>query len=316
MGCLFSQMNTEPAYVLQPAPLYNPTNSEMSVCYSQHSITDTNPLLDYSDCYAFHDNTQPLLAAPTVGNFNSAAPIPMPYDILNTTRSLDVIHRDLAYTVRPVIYLHPDEKYFPLSVDDVLPPLYGESDVIDIPSGLVKGSRRFAQIPVYYHCYRFNKRVITDDRIHPPGSLLAIHYGFFYPTSGPYEALGVKVGGHPGDFEHITALIDIIDAQHSELVGVFFAAHNSEGVLVHARHIEIEGSRIVVYSAKGSHASFSKAGRFHRAKTAYILADHTAAGAKWDSRVMLSMEEAKWAAFKGVIGNQKIFMQQSWYEDI
>lgn len=102
--------------------------------------------------------------------------------------------------------------------------------------------------------YAVAKDVVEDD-----GSLEAIeiNYIIFFAYNGPYNIVGEKVGGHVGDFEHVTMRL----CPNGGLQGVYFNAHrNVDGNWVPAKGVKMVDGRPYVYISKNSHGCYPSAG--------------------------------------------------------
>lgn len=120
------------------------------------------------------------------------------------------------------------------------------------------------------------------------GDLLEINYMMCYAYNGAHTigpaCLGIRLGAHDGDWEHITVRCDLATGT---LIAVYFSAHrNGDGVWVNAEQLAIdkETGRIAVDIARDGHGCYAKPGTSLRI---FGLAnDQTAAtGLKWQPSV-------------------------------
>ena len=176
----------------------------------------------------------------------------------------------------PMIYLHPDERYMPATVDWYLQNVELSSDgsgsysgppvdVTNLPTaspaaylkvrsnntGSVYPGQLSAHTPVpAYAAFRKSK---------DGSGAYEIDYWFFYAFNGPayicvegdcHEA--PPVGTHQGDWEHITVRIN----EDGSLIAVYYAQH-SWGEWLLADNVPKTGSRqIIGYSAINTHATY------------------------------------------------------------
>nr|XP_043621872.1 uncharacterized protein LOC122593518 [Erigeron canadensis] len=182
----------------------------------------------------------------------------------------------------PILYFHPDEVYFPSSV----------------PWFFKKGAKLFKKgkssngIPIHPHGTNLPQGGTNDGSYWldlPPEDVDDIKHGnlesaqlyihvkpafagtftdidmwFFCPYKGPVAVTltnklktKIKVGKHIGNWEHFTLRISNFNG---ELYSVYFSGH-SGGKWVDASHLKFfKGNKPIVYSAKGSHATFPNAG--------------------------------------------------------
>lgn len=94
----------------------------------------------------------------------------------------------------------------------------------------------------------------------PGRNPLEIQYWFFYPYNGDV-APGPAESGHEGDWEHITVRLK---ENEKEIDQIYYAAHHQEGKWYVAEGNISRDGRPVVYSAKHTHASYPKPGRYDR----------------------------------------------------
>lgn len=202
----------------------------------------------------------------------------------------------------PVIYFHPDEEFFPSSVNwffqngallytrgqesnpvAITPtgsnlPQGGTSDGaywIDLPSDNAAKDRvkqgNLQDASVYIHVKPMLGATFTD---------LAVWV--FYPFNGAAKAkvefltikLG-KIGEHVGDWEHVTLRISNFNG---ELKSVYFSEH-SGGTWMSASGLEFQnGNKPVVYSSWHGHAAYPKAGDFLQGSKSIGIRNDTGKG--------------------------------------
>lgn len=218
---------------------------------------------------------------------------------------------------KPVIYLHSEEKYYPILAEDYFlhseTSMHEENGAVLIPPGEMSmeeiydlnntGKKRTN----FYFEIPYSVRWGSDPAFHTDknGNLkmpiyaiayvkeregvpkIYVHYMFLYGHNGGYRPLKVnlmKLGEHKADLEHITIEID---QKTKKLERLFLAAHGREGVWMEADHkdLEYEGNtHPVVYSAKGSHATYPRAGVYIRIFG--FANDHTKKAVRWDPDVI------------------------------
>ena len=138
-------------------------------------------------------------------------------------------------------------------------------------------------IPVFYYLKkkitRFSKR-----------SCYLLSYWFFY---GYNDGWG-KRSNHQGDWEHIT----LVFSRRKKLHGIYMAAHGKP-TFYNKNEIKFNHSHPIIYSAKGSHASYNEVGDFHT-----IGVDKTSDGGyKWKTWLhCLALNKQEWRHFAGAWG--------------
>ncbi|MCP4569687.1 MAG: Vps62-related protein [FCB group bacterium] len=204
--------------------------------------------------------------------------------------------KDILRKFAPVVYFHPQEKYFPDTVERYLQNVRLR---LDIKGGRDKGIRD--RVGKVGNLLKHHERCQHSDGTYPSRYFLEIRksgkkttragcyekakcyarirraphcnykwdilYVFFFPYNG-----NLSVGGaHEGDWEHITIRVDD-DAENIEKI--YYSAHHHEGKWIYSHGqdnkdgFKLEKDEIVpiathpiVYSAKDSHASYPSPGR-------------------------------------------------------
>jgi hypothetical protein len=203
----------------------------------------------------------------------------------------------------PEVRFHPEERYFPSSVDwflersemhlevagdaDLPTLAHGEVAPAVIPAMNIEGTRSDGDDPSRYFLQITNDADERQTRQGDIGSAETyahfrkaadgskgydIQYWFFFPYSGPL--MGGPVGGaHEGDWEHITVRLD----DDLETVRqVYYAAHDAEGRWVRPSQMRFKNdTHPVVYIARFGHAAYPRPGLKPRGM---LPADHTAGG--------------------------------------
>lgn len=212
----------------------------------------------------------------------------------------------------PVIYLHPDEWFYPSSPIDYLNKagLYSKDDLTLIPEGKVTESLLIThgtKREHYLHhpdkkgnlnaarCFAFPRK--THD-----GTAIDISYWIFYEFNGAPEILGVPynpengIGHHYGDWEHLTVRATLDGAN---IIGIHYAAHGKDEGTWHWGQVNnpeksyikndktykrYSGYRLnkkgqpIAFSAKFTHALYNRAGTIPREITKQFSNDVTGYG--------------------------------------
>lgn len=228
----------------------------------------------------------------------------------------------------PIVYLHPEEKYFPCSIDwlnansvlvdhNTQPPtiinpttntsLYNISakynferrvggDIIQaFTSELYPGQIPINQVPIYALVRTKNDK-------------LYITYVFVYAKNGEYSILGLSnAGQHPADIEHITVELN---SDGSKLLRVLYSAHAPKDARwVNSDKVPIENGKIVVYSAVNGHGLYPEQGTVFRLFG--LTNDYTEKGIKWEPKPVLiflkdspyfNVETMGWTAYNSRLG--------------
>lgn len=111
--------------------------------------------------------------------------------------------------------------------------------------------------PVYYKAESFTRNGVL---------FYSILYMFFYSYQEPFKVLKLQLGAHSGDLEHVRVFVR---ADTGKVVRVYFAAHGPNfGEWAYGRQCRFFDrghKRVMVYSARISHASYRKPGVYVRA---------------------------------------------------
>lgn len=197
-------------------------------------------------------------------------------------------------TYAPRVWLHPDEAYFPSSVEfafasslrDLGPDgnwwlhsgevLASPSDTLPYFAGDLAGA------PVYaFHADK-------------GGGVVDLVYFFWYPYNRGKEVVDTVWGNHVGDWEHITVRLLLGPDNTLAPAQVYLSAHSFGGAYAW-EDLERQGTHPVVYAARGSHGVWNAPGD-HVYMTigeevlgvcvtlvCADLTDETAAGTAWDT---------------------------------
>lgn len=192
---------------------------------------------------------------------------------------------EFAFQNRPILWLHPDEPHYPISIQEylsssnILPTANGTDNIIYEgpitsqylndnssslpPTSTLLPSSEFQEsvkegnisdvdsVPFYYH-------VINHDGYYYITYIYVFGYNWNYPVIFNL----FPIGAHWADFEHTT---HVFDEKTMELSRIYYGAHSeTEGQWVKKRNIQFTGIRPSVYCAKGSHAMYSTAGYYLR----------------------------------------------------
>ena len=177
----------------------------------------------------------------------------------------------------PRLYLHPDERYRPSSVEWFLQ----RATLRDRAGSVYAGGNLAAELPsdgsndgLYW------LELPETDRGGELSSACAyvnikctnlywidLQFWFFYPFNGggtakvKYPGTNADIslapmGQHGGDWEHVTVRVALADAR---LLAAYLAAHDG-GQWLKASDIEIESGHPVVYASKNGHGCYPRAG--------------------------------------------------------
>ena len=163
-------------------------------------------------------------------------------------------------TYAPRVWLHPDEEYFPSSVEFAFPFmtrfLAGDSNywirstaALDSPSDTLPFFAGDLDGAPVYAFYADKGSQIVD-----------LVYFFYYPYNRGKSVVDTIWGNHVGDWEHITVRLMRGPDDALTPLQVYFSAHDFGGAYDWASVERFADTHPVVYSAWGSHGVWSTPG--------------------------------------------------------
>ena len=190
----------------------------------------------------------------------------------------------LFRTYSPLVYLHPDEKYLPSSVNwyfkngallykkgEESEPVRIEANGSNLPQGGSNDGSFWLDLPVDENDKERVKRgdlssaqVYLHAKPMLGSTFTDLAMWIFYPFNGPATAkveflnipLG-KIGEHIGDWEHLTLRVSNFTG---ELWMVYFSEH-SKGKWVESSELEFgSGNKPVAYASRNGHALYAHPG--------------------------------------------------------
>lgn len=233
---------------------------------------------------------------------------------------------DLIKKYSPIVYIHPDEKYYPCSIDWLLrystlidfnlntrispvtqKDLFdtaqrydfqrrADGDVIlSFDKEVFKGEHPLSSVP----CYAYS-RIMQDGKIQ-------IQYIFLFAYNGEYLIAGLENAGyHPGDIEHITAEL----SSTGELLRIFYSAHGTkDGKWLNAKNVTFEDGHPVAFNALNGHGLYPTLGLVYR--LGGFANDHLDKGLRWEPEVNIfysrtdnrfNIDTMGWTVFNSRIG--------------
>ncbi len=187
---------------------------------------------------------------------------------------------NLVTKFTPIIYLHPDEKYYPVDVDWLLKNSElvdfndntrikspSQRDLYSIASKYGFGPRKDGDVvlgfdPLVYRGQSPLSDVPIYALVREMNDKVYINYIIVFAYNGTYNIAGIaELGEHPGDIEHIT----VEATRDGKLLRVFFSAHGTkDGRWVNAEDVEFENEKIVAYNAVNGHGLYPHEGTAFR----------------------------------------------------
>ncbi|MGB5637440.1 MAG: hypothetical protein WBM44_17075 [Waterburya sp.] len=131
--------------------------------------------------------------------------------------------------------------------------------------------------------------VFLDESNQDDGSIFH-QYWFFFGYNPSQVVIDIS---HQGDWEDFTAV-----TKNDRLIGAYLSAHGDRPYYPRNK-LEMDGERVKVYCAKGSHALYPRAGSFGALRT-----DKTASGGySWDTSLNVqSLSSQPWRDYAGAWG--------------
>jgi hypothetical protein len=237
----------------------------------------------------------------------------------------------------PILYFHPDEKYFPCSINWLL----SHSKLVEYTENKSENTKTYSEnvfdkltnMDLYNlsktHNFKnkFNGDIILSTTnelnsgeiplknvpcyalLRRKNSNIYITFIFLYAYNGDYNILNIaNVGSHPGDLEHMTVEL----TENGDLIRVMYGAHRSEnGRWVAKDDIEFENGKIVAYVAKNGHGLYHRSG--YAIRLFGLANDGMDRGVRWEPRAeqiylpsdpSFIPETMGWVSFIGRIGGK------------
>ncbi|GMH40261.1 hypothetical protein BSKO_08165 [Bryopsis sp. KO-2023] len=193
----------------------------------------------------------------------------------------------------PILFFHPDEKYFSTSVDEFLqkaelrllnrelkskgPKLKHD---VAVPAGeasaekIVDLNGKHPTRRLQLHIDGVDRYGAAPDRLdgvpiyavvkeiasaeEGKREAIEINYIFFFAFNGPYNVLGVEVGAHVADWEHLTVRL----FPDGKMQGVYYNSHrNIDGDWLPAKEVPMKDGRPMVFLAKHGHGCYPRPGK-------------------------------------------------------
>ena len=207
----------------------------------------------------------------------------------------------------PTLRFHPNEYYFPCSIEHYLSNSVRYNRPFDeplTPDTLCDGindSGSVISINENAWKYDFNSSAPIYVTTYETSLLYVIQYIFLYSYNGYKNVLGLfHVGGHQCDIERITVRIT---KETGQIHDIYFGAHtHKDGLWVKHEDIEFDGTHPVVYIAQGTHATYSKPGTYIR-YFGFGNDKTSTEGISWiPENVVYIDENTPWNQFRGRLG--------------
>lgn len=177
----------------------------------------------------------------------------------------------LALIFQPIVYLHSNEMYYPLNINTY----FNSTNIYDrqsqqIIKSIQSSTERYNDTigrKLKYDKLKYGQQNVNDVpmyyRINQMDNDIYITYVFFYGYNGVPKIFGfIPIGRHYADIEHITLKLTQISSTYS--INSIYLSYHANGHWIKANNIEYDGTHPILYSAKFTHAMYSKPGAFIR----------------------------------------------------
>lgn len=196
------------------------------------------------------------------------------------------VSNEAVMNYAPIVKLHPDEEFFPSSVEFFLQNVHLDGDYLITNQSLdgdsdwhipfFTGQNLDITTPPVY-AVRVPKPQFGPD-------VEDVHYFFFYPYNRGKSMFNTMFGNHVGDWERVrirfageTAQTIKLSYHDSDEIDFVPPPNTHDG----SSPIVMSDTHPILYSAKGSHGSYVKPGKHDYS---YFLSDETADGGKiWNT---------------------------------
>ncbi len=203
----------------------------------------------------------------------------------------------------PIFFLHPDEPFRPISVEEykdkcIITPTYMKCSL----SKRGWDRQHYAYGPLNNApIYAFAK-IDRDDKDDKEIVRIAYCHCWGYNTGKKVGCM--VIGDHQCDFEHVQVIVDLYGGF---IKRIYFSAHGSaDGFWKEAKDITYTGSHPHVFVALHSHGCYPRAGNWYR--IAFLGNDYTAIGGPtWQPQVIRvygrdDPRAPEWVKYKGKWG--------------
>jgi len=225
---------------------------------------------------------------------------------------------NLVKKFAPIVYLHPNEQYFPCAIGNFLP----YTEMINSDGTIVAKRGEINTENLVKFSQETKDPYLSVDKTFWPGQkdvenvpfyvrtveheeYIDISYIFLYAYNSGYFLGPIYLGGeHEADIEHLTVrVVKTEDPDTSRILKIYYSAHGSpEGVWINASDIEMENGHPVGYIAKGSHAMYPKQGTWYRIMG--FANDKTVKGMRWQGEPVI-INDVDWKNYQGCFGGPK-----------
>jgi hypothetical protein len=228
--------------------------------------------------------------------------------------------QQIAEIYSPLLFFHPDEKHFPVSIEQYIDNsdlYYKNNDLIGI-----KNTYNIENLPDLIEPYTDqginNLSFYPDLKSIPDNSknlenvpyytvitrkenYYLIQYHFIYAYNGAYNILGcIKTGEHNGDLEHLSIQVE---PNNGNILKAYFARHrSSEGRWYESKDCIIKDNHIQVYVALNGHGIYNKPGihcRFFSFANDYTSSEGLL---WWSKNIIIVDDNTKWIFLKINLG--------------
>lgn len=223
---------------------------------------------------------------------------------------------EILQRYKPCFYFHPDESFFPLSVERFVDTssVYWKGAIvankITIPN--LERFQEDTHLESTEIHGKYSNEVPVYGKIDFFPSFIELKYIILFAMNGPIGCCACfGAGEHSGDIEHITIRLDIVTL---EVLEVYFSAH-SGGQWVSPSDLDYHyPSQIVVYVAKNSHALYSKPGM--KPRLFFFGNDQVQKGLLWDPNVVEINVDTNWVLYKGKWGTVSPLNRKGWFNNV
>ncbi|XP_024530301.1 putative vacuolar protein sorting-associated protein TDA6 [Selaginella moellendorffii] len=274
--------------------------------------------------YCSSSSSSPLPSIATLQNVSFDLPSSMP-----SLQQLDALVKRYA----PIMFLHPDEDFFPCSVEwffqngallyskqNPSAPVQITANGANLPGGETNDGSYWLDLPRDAAAAEKVRRgnlesAITYLHVKPVfgGTFTDMQFWFYYPFNGPATLkvglinvkLG-KIGEHVSDWEHLTLRVDNFTGNLSSV----YLGHHSSGTWYQPSDLEFDSTttyRPFVYASKHGHALYAHPGdnlQGDEERGLGIRNDTKRSSFTWDvskhqliSAAYLGVEEPPWLQF-------------------
>jgi hypothetical protein len=231
---------------------------------------------------------------------------------------------DLVQKYKPIIIFHPNEKYFPSSMEYMIQnaSLYNKGELVSkIGKITIEQMETNAGTNLKIDSNHYSGQLTKENmdgipiyvKVKENDKYYEITYIVYFMYNYGYNICGKLVGDHDSDLEHISVLIN---KESLDMIAIYYSYH-SEGLWVYKKNVPMKNGHPIVWCAKDSHAFYPYSKPHFRV---FCFAnDYMGKGIEWEPKLVIDVDSEKpaWMKYLGQLSMNGIdnIPLKSWYRN-